>query len=453
MVLRQLQSFIAQHLPILLALRLAEGDPLPWIVEREIRLFLTCGQLAFGRAILVCPSSGLQVEIALTCKRRSFCPHCAGRRREDRTRHLMNKVLAPRPYRHWVLTCPSELRHNLGYYPEVLKDVQGCFVAAIFDHLRHKAIQADHTLTPGMVHPGAASFGHRASANIAANMHFHCLPYDGVFVERVRGGQIEFLQLEPPSDEEIEKVAEDTCRRVCDVLARHGMWKEDRDVCPVVGARGKVSLRKPRRDGRQSWRSVWYIGRAVGTIDDVSFSHPGEPFAVYARDRVEQDDRAGLENLVRYLLAPPFRLDQITIDADGNLVLELKRPRSDGTTRVVFPPPDFIEALTPLIPRPRTHAVGYHGVLARNARLRKQVVPQCKPDRRPAVGHVAQTQAERTAWKQLHTRADRETFLRCPECMDRLQLMLLVGANLNYRDQRWMQPDTPTAPAAAPAMN
>lgn len=450
MVMRQLQALIAEHLPILTALRLAERDPLPWIVERDLNLFLTCGEEAFGHAILVCPSSGLQVKVAFTCKRRSFCPQCAWRRVEDRTHHLMNNVLAVCPYRQWVLTCPGELRKNLIYHPEVIKDVQSCFAAAVFAYLRGKAVELDPTLSPEMVHPGALLFGHPASASLAANMHFHCLAYDGVFVERVRGGELEFIPFERPTDDEIQKVAEDACRRICDVLARHEMWKEDDSVCPVVGVRGKVSMRVPRENQHRSWRTVWYVGRAVGTLDDVLFAPPGEPFSVFARDRVEQDDREGLENLVRYLLAPPFRLDQLTLDADGNLILELKRPRSDGTTHIKFAPEEFIEALAPLIRRPRKHAVWYHGVLARNARLRKKVVLQSTPTRPSKVEHVEKTPAE-VAWKQLHTRADRETFLRCRQCKRHLLLMILVGPNLDYQDQRWIQPDTPEAPAAEPA--
>lgn len=455
MVLRQLQQVVAEQLPVLLAVREAEGNPLPWIALREFRLFLTCDEPAFGYAVLLCESCGLDFKIAFTCKRRSFCPCCIERRREERTRHLMDRVLPDLPYRHWVLCLPVELRLNLAYYPELISGVRRCFIEAVFHHLREAARHADPSLTVDMIHPGAITFGHRVSANLTANAHFHCLPFDGVLVQRVADGPLEFLLLDPPTEDEIAAVAVAVCRSVCDMLARHGKFKPDRSLVVVSGESGEISLRKPSRNSRQRWTTVRYFGRAVvGSDEELTWTDPGEPFDVFARDRVEQGDRKGLENLVRYLLAPPFRLDQLRFDAHGNVVLELKRRRRDGTTHVTFTPYEFVTALIPLIPRPRTHAIEYHGVLARNAHLRKRVVP-VKADPAPRdTATVCKDQMSETeiAWKQLHVRAHRETFLRCPYCRRRLVLLAMVGKDLRYRDPRWRPPDTPSAPAAEPAL-
>lgn len=455
MVLRQLQQLIAEQLPVLLAVREAEGNPLPWIALREFRLFLTCDEPAFGYAVLICTSCGVQLKVAFTCKRRSFCPHCIERRREDRTRHLMDRVLPDVPYRHWVLCLPIELRVSLAYYPELISGVRKCFIEAIFHHLREAARRLDPTLAVEMIHPGAISFAHRVSANLSPNAHFHCVPFDGVFVQRTPGGALEFLLLEPPTEDEITAVAIETCDSVCEMLARNGKWKHDRDVVVIAGARGEISLRRPRRGARRRWQAVTYFGRAVvGTDEELTWTHPGEPFDVYAKDRVEQGDRKGLENLVRYLLSPPFKLDQLRFDADGNVVLELRRSRRDGTTCVTFTPYEFVAALIPLIPRPRTHAVEYHGALARNAHLRRRIVP-VQPELRPhdtATVCKDQESEVETAWRQLHVRAHREVFLRCPDCRRRLVLVALVGRGLRYRDPRWQPADTPSAPAAEPAL-
>lgn len=48
----------------------------------------------------------------------------------------------------------------------------------------------------------------------------------------------------------------------------------------------------------------------------------------------------------------------------------------DGTTHLVMSPMAFMQRLAALVPRPRLHLIRYHGVLAPNARLRSQVVPQ-----------------------------------------------------------------------------
>ena len=51
----------------------------------------------------------------------------------------------------------------------------------------------------------------------------------------------------------------------------------------------------------------------------------------------------------------------------------LKRPFRDGTTEFLFEPLDFLARLAALVPRPRSHLLRYHGVLAPNARHRRPV--------------------------------------------------------------------------------
>jgi len=60
-------------------------------------------------------------------------------------------------------------------------------------------------------------------------------------------------------------------------------------------------------------------------------------------------------------------------------VHRLKRPFHDGTTEFLFEPLDFLARLAALVPRPRSHLLRYHGVLAPNARHRRLVVPAPGP--------------------------------------------------------------------------
>ena len=61
----------------------------------------------------------------------------------------------------------------------------------------------------------------------------------------------------------------------------------------------------------------------------------------------------------------------------------LKRPFHDGTTEFLFEPLDFLARLAALVPRPRSHLLRYHGVLAPNARHRRLVVPTPVPKPAP----------------------------------------------------------------------
>lgn len=55
----------------------------------------------------------------------------------------------------------------------------------------------------------------------------------------------------------------------------------------------------------------------------------------------------------------------------------------------------FMQRLAALVPRPRLHLIRFHGVLAPNAKLRAQVVPQ-EPDEGAEEAQPAEREANRT---------------------------------------------------------
>jgi hypothetical protein len=58
---------------------------------------------------------------------------------------------------------------------------------------------------------------------------------------------------------------------------------------------------------------------------------------------------------------------------------ELKTPYRDGTTHVIFEPPDFIAKLAALVPPPRANLTRFHGVRTKHS-------VSC-PDRFGSKGH------------------------------------------------------------------
>jgi hypothetical protein len=79
--------------------------------------------------------------------------------------------------------------------------------------------------------------------------------------------------------------------------------------------------------------------------------------------RVAADARERLEKLCRYALRPPMAQDRLRLTPEGQVVLRLRHPWSDGTTDLVFDPVELLERLAVLIPRPRINLILYHGVL------------------------------------------------------------------------------------------
>ena len=97
---------------------------------------------------------------------------------------------------------------------------------------------------------------------------------------------------------------------------------------------------------------------------------------LHAAVRCAANDRQALEQLCRYITRPALANERVQTNAAGQVVLKLKTPWRDGTTHLVMSPLEFMQRLAALVPRPRLHLIRFHGVLAPNAKLRAQVVPQ-----------------------------------------------------------------------------
>jgi hypothetical protein len=59
---------------------------------------------------------------------------------------------------------------------------------------------------------------------------------------------------------------------------------------------------------------------------------------------------------------------------DGSVLLRLKTPWRDGTSHIALQSQELLEKLAALIPRPYVNLIVYHGVLAPNAKWRRDVV-------------------------------------------------------------------------------
>jgi len=124
-------------------------------------------------------------------------------------------------------------------------------------------------------------------------------------------------------------------------------------------------------------RVVRWFARA-GLLDsadarDMAGWDHGGGFSLDASVRIEGQDRAGLERLLRYCARPPFALERLEQLAHDQLVYRFPKPQPDGTTQLRLTPLELIERLAALIPPPRIHRHRYHGVLAPNSAYRSQV--------------------------------------------------------------------------------
>jgi len=100
-----LYKVIAEHLETFLASCHddSDGSGLPAYVERAFYDYLRCGILAHGFLRLGCDTCHHELLVPFSCKRRGFCPSCAGRRMAQMAAHLVEQVIPWVPTRQWVV--------------------------------------------------------------------------------------------------------------------------------------------------------------------------------------------------------------------------------------------------------------------------------------------------------------------------------------------------------------
>jgi hypothetical protein len=84
-----------------------------------------------GPCCVHCARRGRDELVAFSCKGRSFCPSCCGRRTADTAMHLADEVLPEAPIRQWVLSFPYRVRYLLAYDAKLCSAVRRIFVRTL----------------------------------------------------------------------------------------------------------------------------------------------------------------------------------------------------------------------------------------------------------------------------------------------------------------------------------
>jgi hypothetical protein len=255
-------------------------------------------------------------------------------------------------------------------------------------------------------------------------VHFHSLVLDGVY----EGSKFRFATAPTAQDlqELVERVARKIIRRVkrsgYEVDPEEGMGGEAHeeeatvfDGVQAASIRGLALLSSPPG----GLRRVRLLGKKEYEPDP-----PGRDcgqamgFSVHAGVRMGGTNRAGLAQVCRYILRPPFSAERLEVDERGQVVYRMRKPRRDGATHLIMEPVEFMEKLAALVPPPRAHLVHYHGVLGPNSGWRR-----AKKDR-PAKARGGERR--RRDWADLLQKTFQADVLKCARCGGRMRLIALV---------------------------
>src|SRR5207237_4247125 len=138
-----LYHVIAEHLETFLASLNAAPDAtgLPAYVEREFYDYLRCGILAHGFLRLGCDTCHHELLVPFSCKRRGFCPSCAGRRMAQMAAHLVEQVIPWVPTRQWVVSVPVALRYWMAASRDLTAQVHTIIRTTIDQYYVNRAVK------------------------------------------------------------------------------------------------------------------------------------------------------------------------------------------------------------------------------------------------------------------------------------------------------------------------
>ncbi len=194
-----LYQVIAGHLETFLATLAADptAKGLPEYVIEELYAYLQCGVLAHGFVRLGCDTCPHQMLLAFSCKKRGFCPSCAGRRMAQMAAHLVEEVIPWVPTRQWVVSVPIPLRYWTAPSRELTARAHTIIRRTIGQYYVNKAVQQG--ATRAAIQPGSVTFLQRFGGSINVNLHYHVVFLEGVCVDRTAQGLTpRFLPAAPP---------------------------------------------------------------------------------------------------------------------------------------------------------------------------------------------------------------------------------------------------------------
>src|SRR5256712_5812258 len=427
-----LYKVIAEHLETFLASFDADPDAkrLPDYVQREFYDYLQCGILAHGFLRLGCDTCKKEMLLAFSCKRRGFCPSCAGRRMAQTAAHLVECVIPWVPTRQWVVSVPIPLRYWSAPSQELTAKVHTIIRTTIGQYYVNQAVK--RRLERQKVQPGSVTFIQRFGSAINFNVHYHVVLLEEVYLDRTgQGLKPRFVKGEPPSDADIADVVQTISRRVIRTLRHLGYLEAGSNdavatgydpllsEAPELARTLAASVTQRIAFGERAGQPVRRIGSGFGYEgESPALTGPRcasvHGFSLHANTQVPAHRRDQLERLLRYTARGAVALERLEEAAHGDLVYTCTKPWSDGTTGMTLSPLELLEKLAALVPLSRVHLVRYGGCLAPHSSRRGAITPT--PRQQGVEGDDATTGSPRWSWARLLKRVFALDMATCPFC-------------------------------------
>lgn len=128
---------------------------------------------------------------------------------------------------------------------------------------------------------------------------------DGVYVPHPDSGQPTFVAVDPPTDEQVQRLVEQAAVRLIDLLERRGVRDDSQtdalsDQEPVLAAPTGASIQGTVATGERAGRRVRRVlGDPAAGIRAAPLCFAARAFSLHAATTVDADDHPGRERLCR----------------------------------------------------------------------------------------------------------------------------------------------------------
>lgn len=417
-----LYQTLAAHVDNYFAEFSSQAQHVPKFVEAEFEAFLKCGILYHGFVRVGCGECRSERLVALSCKKRGFCSSCAARRQAELTEYLVEKVFVDVPVRQFVLSIPFELRYWLTTDAGLTSKVYEIFSQEVEKHFRRasRAVRA---------RGGSVTVIQRFSSDLSANVHYHLIAADGVFVPKTTGRE-KFKHASAITDGDVMVLVTAVAKRVIKQFVKKGYLTEEGpspepppdklfDEAPWLAENYKASVHYRIAHGPRAGQLVRKLGvqtkcEGADHADKGPRCAEVRGFSIHANSVGR--DKDAIRRLVSYVSRPAIATERLKVTNDGELLYELKRAWKNGTTAVKLSPFEFIERLCALVPPPYANQTRWSGVYGPAARARSKVTLERKIKNRSSKEPPQHTKKLRISWASLLKKTFQIDLSKCRRC-------------------------------------
>ena len=183
-----------------------------------------------------------------------------------------------------------------------------------------------------------------------ANIHFHMLFLDGVYVIGEEG--LVFRHVRPPTRRSLEHLVQTIGQRVGTYLERQGLLVRDMENTYLALESTEASAMDDLLGHSISYRIVVgpHAGRKAFTLQTIPAREgrkedarlaKASGFSLHAGVATQTHQRRKLERLCRYIARPAVSTERLALTSQGNVRYTLKTPYRDGTTHIILQPLDL----------------------------------------------------------------------------------------------------------------